>query len=106
MSTKPPAFTIIDADETTLTLSLPPPSHGPYTIEYMPYGDEWANAKSIQNTVGGQFTIVDLEPANTYQVRSVYIVNSERVEGDEMVLDTGVPGCSGSKKKKKRCSIM
>jgi hypothetical protein len=31
--------------------------------------------------------------------------NGDRVEGDEMILDTGVPGCSGKKKKKKGCVV-
>lgn len=57
------------------------------------------------NCIAGEITIEDLKPAETYVVR---VMVEGKPEGEELVVDTGVPGCSGSsgKKRKKRCVIM
>ncbi|GMI21742.1 hypothetical protein TeGR_g4967 [Tetraparma gracilis] len=98
---KPSQVSILDADETSLTLSLPASAAGDYQVEYVPYGEDWSTCKSLSvPAAGGTFTVTDLVPASTYQVRVV----SGGETGDEMVLDTGVPGCSG-KKKKRGCVV-
>ncbi|GMH46459.1 hypothetical protein TrRE_jg8273, partial [Triparma retinervis] len=71
------------------------------TIEYINYGDEWKNARKFTPpSDGSEFTINELEPSNTYQVRPTWEEGGEVKIGKEMVLDTGVPGCAGSKKKR------
>ncbi|GMI01397.1 hypothetical protein TrLO_g1150 [Triparma laevis f. longispina] len=98
---------ILDATETTLTFSLPPVS-AKTVIQYKPYGADWGLegvGGEVELTQGGEITIEDLRPAETYVVR---VIVEGKPEGEELVVDTGVPGCSGSsrKKKKKRCVIM
>mmetsp|Transcript_5023 Transcript_5023/g.9616 ORF Transcript_5023/g.9616 Transcript_5023/m.9616 type:complete len:96 (+) Transcript_5023:248-535(+) len=93
-------LTILDATETSLTFTCPPPS-SPTLLEYKPYGSPWPG--SSVSCPGGEVTVSDLLPASTYCVR---LVVGGEVVGEEMVVDTGVPGCSGSKKRTRRCVIM
>ena len=66
-----------------------------------PLQDEWKNARKFTPpSDGSEFTINELEPSNTYQVRPTWEEGGEVKIGKEMVLDTGVPGCAGSKKKR------
>ena len=56
------------------------------------------NAKPFANSTG-EITIESLLPAETYVVR---VMVEGKPQGEELVVDTGVPGCSGSSGKKKR----
>ncbi|GMI22121.1 hypothetical protein TrCOL_g12454 [Triparma columacea] len=93
---------IIDASECSLTLKMVSAPSKSITIEYINYGDEWKNARklTLPTSTSEEFTINDLEPSNTYQVRPTWEEDGVVKFGKEMVLDTGVPGCAGSKKKR------
>ncbi|GMH97991.1 hypothetical protein TrVE_jg4213 [Triparma verrucosa] len=92
---------ILDATETTLTFSLPPVS-AKTVIQFKPYGADWGLegvGGEVEVTQGGEITIESLLPAETYVVR---VIVEGKPQGEELVVDTGVPGCSGSSGKKKR----
>jgi hypothetical protein len=116
MATLPPKPAFQAADETTLTLHLPPlEAPQSYTLQYKEYTEEWTSSavKEVKGLLGGpqKALIDDLIPLCTFCIRVSIVDGSgdgdvgEVVWGEEIVLDTAAPGCSGGKKKKKTCII-
>ena len=107
-----PVFKAADVDSLEVSISIPKGSESSsqFFMEYVKYGDEYGTEGCRQPVTledGGEEGVVQvkmdlLEPMTTYKIRVVEVEKGGGEEfGEEAVLDTPPPGCSGKKKKKK-----